>query len=315
MAVILQVTGGPAVGRKTFLRAGQLMHVGRTERSDFSIPQDGAMAPVHFALEFTANICRIRDLTSGVGTLVNGQPVADGIVSHGDRISAGATTFSVYIEGNSTAAPATGAAAVSAAAAPPTSATLSSGFVHVAVPLAAGVCEKLELDEGAQSLLEPQQTVRQFFVLLGKKQLHADAMRLLAHALPKREAIWWAAQCVRAAFGDQLPLADRAALGAAEGWVVEPTEENRRRTESAAEATKHETAAGWAAAGAFWSGGSIAPPGLPDVPPKETLTAQAAVVAISMSAASDPKKSAARNAEFLAIGARVADGEVRWKAQ
>jgi hypothetical protein len=271
------------------------------------------MAPVHFALEFSANICRIHDLTSGVGTLVNGQPVAEGIVTHGDRISAGASTFSVFIEGNSATAPATSVAAASAAAASPTVATLSSGFVHVPIPLAAMVGEKFELDDEARSLLEPQQTVRQFFFLLGKKQLHADAMRLLAHALPKREVVWWAAQCIRATFGDQLPPADRAALGAAEAWVVEPTEENRRRAESAAEATKHETSAGWAAAAAFWNGGSIAPPGLPDVPPKATLTAQAAVVAISMSAASDPKKSAPRNAEFLALGARVADGEVRWK--
>jgi predicted component of type VI protein secretion system len=324
MAVILQVTGGPGFGRKTFLRSGQVVRVGRTEWADFNIPQDGTLAPVHFALEFSANVCRIRDLGGG-GTLVNGQPVAEGVVGHGDRITAGATTFSVQIEGSAGGAafkspsPLVGegrgeGGGGAVAVAPATTQMQSSGFANVPIALAATICELFELDDEAKPLLEPQHTVRQFFLLLGKRQLFADAARLLAHALPKREAVWWAAQSVRAAFGDQLPPADRAALAVAEEWVVEPTEANRRRAETAAERTKHETAAGWSAAAAFWSGGSIAPAGMPDVPPKETLTAQAVVVAITMSAASDPKKMAARHAEFLALGARVADGEVRWKA-
>jgi hypothetical protein len=274
------------------------MRVGRTEWADFNIPQDGALAPVHFAIEFQANICRIRDLGGGSGTLINGQPVADGIVSHGDRITAGATTFSVQIEGNSATAPVASQAPLprpspAGGVSAPAPQIQSSGFANVPTALAAKVCEQFELDDQAKPLLEPQLTVRQFFVVLGKQQMHADAARLLAHALPKREAVWWAAQCVRVAFGDQLGPADKAA--------------------AAAEKTKHETAAGWAAGAAFWSGGSIAPAGLPEVPPKETLTAQAVVVAITMSAASDPKRMAARQVEFLALGARVADGEVRWK--
>jgi hypothetical protein len=178
--------------------------------------------------------------------------------------------------------------------------------------LAAAVCEQFDLDDEAKPLLEPQMTVRQFYELLGKRQLFADAERLLAHALPKREAVWWAAQCVKATFGDQLPPTDKAAFAVAEEWAAEPTESNRRRAEGAAERTKHETAAGWAAAAAFFSGGSIAPPDMPEVPPTETLAAQAVIVAISLSANADPKKSPARHAEFHALGARVADAQVRW---
>ncbi len=107
--------------------------------------------------------------------------------------------------------------------------------------------------------------------------------------------------------------ADKAALGAAERWTEEPTEDHRRSAESTAEATGYETAAGWSAAGAFWSGGSIAPPELPEVPPKETLTAQAVVVAISLTAGAEPSQMASRYAEFLALGARIADGHERWK--
>lgn len=316
MAVILQVTAGPGFGRKTFLRAGQIVRVGRTEWADFNIPQDGTLAPVHFSLEYQANICRLRDLVGG-GTLLNGQPVAESIVAHGDRITAGATTFSVHIEGNAAVAapapsprPSPPRGEGEPAAAPP--AKRSSGFALVPTPLAATVCELFELEDEAKPLLESQMTVREFYQLLGKRQLFADAERLLAHALPKREAVWWAAQCIRATYGDQLSPADRAALAVAEEWAAEPTESNRRRAEGAAEQTKHETAAGWAAAAAFFSGGSIAPPDMPEVPPKETLTAQAVVVALSLSSAADPKKTAVRQAEFISIGARVGDGQVRW---
>jgi hypothetical protein len=314
MAVILQVTAGPGFGRKTFLRAGQVVRVGRTEWADFNIPQDGTLAPVHFSLEYQANICRIRDLVGG-GTLLNGQPVGEGIVAHGDRITAGATTFSVHFEGNAATAPPTPSRRPSpargegVAAAPPRQ---SSGFALVPTPLAATVCEQFELDDEAKPFLEPQMTVREFYELLGKRQLFADAERLLAHALPKREAVWWAAQCIKATFGDQLPPADKAAFAVAEEWAAEPTESNRRRAEGAAERTKHETAAGWSAAAAFFSGGSIAPAGMPDVSPTETLTAQAVVVAISLSANADPKKAPARHAEFHGLGARIADGQVRW---
>jgi hypothetical protein len=112
----------------------------------------------------------------------------------------------------------------------------------------------------------------------------------------------------------KLSPVDQSALGVAERWVAEPTEPNRRSAQGASEATGYETACGWAAGGAFWSGGSMAPPDLPEVPPKETLTAQAVVVAIKLTACAEPAKTASRFAEFLSLGGRVADGQERWKA-
>ncbi len=69
--------------------------------------------------------------------------------------------------------------------------------MHVATPLAAAICAQFELDAAAGKLLEPQHSVRQFFTLLNKQQHHADAIRFLAHALPKREAVWWACRSIR----------------------------------------------------------------------------------------------------------------------
>jgi predicted component of type VI protein secretion system len=307
MAVILQVTEGPAVGRRTFLRIGQIMRIGRTEWADFNVPQDAAMAPIHFSVEYDTHVCRLRDLQSGAGTLVNGKPVGEAVLNHGDHISAGATTFRVHIEGAvPVAAAATAAIAVAARKG-------DSGFKHVEPLTAAEVCQLFELDDPAKGLLDDKQSTRQFYTLLVKEKLYPDAVRLLAHALPKREAIWWTARCVRAALGDTEPSrTDRNALEAAERWVVEPDEKNRRAAQPAAEATNYETACGWLAAGAFWSGGSMAPPDMPDVPPKETLTPQAAVVAISLTATADPKRAPELYAEFVSIGSAVADGQNRW---
>ena len=269
------------------------------------------MAPIHFSVEYDTHICRLRDLASGAATLVNGKPVGEAILNHGDHITAGATTFHVHIEGSQPVA-AAGTAAVAAASIMATRKG-DSGFKHVVPPSAAEVCLLFDLDDAAKALLDDKQTVRQFFSLLGKQQLYTDAIRFLAHALPKREAIWWATRCVRAALGDVEPSrTDRNALEAAERWAIEPDEKNRRAAQAAADATGYETACGWLAAGAFWSGGSIAPPDMPDVPPKETLTPQAAVVAINLTATVDPKKTPQLYAQFLSLGTAVADGQNRW---
>ena len=50
----------------------------------------------------------------------------------------------------------------------------------------------------------------------------------LAWALPRREAVWWACQCVRAAVPPAEGSADDAALQAAQRWASSATEDHRR---------------------------------------------------------------------------------------
>jgi hypothetical protein len=52
------------------------------------------------------------------------------------------------------------------------------------------------------------------------------AIRLAAHALPGREAVWWGAMCVEAvAPPDTLPPPEQAALRAVQAWVWRPQDE------------------------------------------------------------------------------------------
>lgn len=99
MQVYLEVVDGPLSGRRMVIRPPSTLTVGRTENADFSIPDDQLMSTVHLQLECDQHSCRVHDLNSTNGTLVNGQPINQQSLTNGDRIAAGQTTFRIHIEG------------------------------------------------------------------------------------------------------------------------------------------------------------------------------------------------------------------------
>ncbi len=136
-----------------------------------------------------------------------------------------------------------------------------------------------------------------------------EAVRLAAHALPKREAVWWACMCARAVPDPALAPTDLAALDAAERWVRRPDEAARRTAEAAAHKTQFRSPEAWAAMGAFWSGGSMAPEGQPVVPPAEHLTGVAVAGAVVLSAVRvRPERQEARFLRFLDAARDIAAG-------
>ena len=124
----------------------------------------------------------------------------------------------------------------------------------------------------------------QFLDALIGKQHFLDAVRFLAHALPKREAVWWACVCARQVADGKEPAPVKAALAAAEKWVADPSEDNRATAMPAARRPSWATPAGCAAMAAFWSGGSLAPPKAPVVPPARLPHRATASLASSCSA-------------------------------
>ena len=175
--------------------------------------------------------------------------------------------------------------------------------------LATDVAKAVSLSNAAAALLAPTHTPREFFdTLRAQPALAEDAIRFLAAALPKREAVWWALQCVRAAF-PKPSLEVTKAIAAADAWVKEPTEVHRRACGDAASAADYGTAPGCLAAAAFWSGGSLAPPHLAAVPPRDDLTAASA--AVLLAAVVDVDHIPASHAKFVALGADIASGKSR----
>jgi hypothetical protein len=68
--------------------------------------------------------------------------------------------------------------------------------------------------------------------------------------------------------------------------------------------------AGNLALGVVFSGGSLTPPGLPEVPPDPALTAQCVAGAIKLAAATAPPDQAKRIFHrFLALGIGIAGGK------
>jgi hypothetical protein len=191
---------------------------------------------------------------------------------------------------------------------------MSDGLAWVSAKTAAEVCRHFTLGEEAWKLLRPELSPRQYLDLLTGRQQVTDAVRFLAHALPKREAVWWACLCARQVSGGGPPAKEAAALQAAEKWAADPSEDNRRAALPAAEAAELATPAGCAAMAAFWSGGSLAPPSAPAVPPGEHLTAHGVAGAVLLAAVRrEPEKAAEKYRKFLALGVEVASGSSRWK--
>lgn len=120
--------------------------------------------------------------------------------------------------------------------------------------------------------------------LLGKLEQAGhwpEALKLLAHALPRPVAIAWALQC--AGHGTEMTPAEQAALAAAVAWQQAPDEHKRRSCFAAAQEAGLGSAAGCSALAVFWSGGSISPPDAPPIEPAAHLCAHAAACAVQMS--------------------------------
>lgn len=174
----------------------------------------------------------------------------------------------------------------------------------------ARVLPHLQLDERGRSTLAGSEGSRDALDRLERAGLLIEATRLVAHALPAREAVWWACACSRhtAASGvDQ--AAEKAVRAAAETWVRKPTDEHRRSAMKEAEATGFGSAEAWAAVGAFWSGDSMAPPEAPKVPPQPHFTGLAVAGSVALAAARGPAvRRDGRLLKFLISAKDIASG-------
>ncbi|WP_419729093.1 DUF6931 family protein [Lichenicola sp.] len=100
-------------------------------------------------------------------------------------------------------------------------------------------------------------------VLLDRLERAAEtdaALCLSAHALPPREAVWWACMCARSTAPAAALDADSAAGHAAEDWVRSPGDAARARAYRLAHQAKFQSPEAMAAMAAFWTGAADAMP-------------------------------------------------------
>ena len=168
---------------------------------------------------------------------------------------------------------------------------------------------RLTLPDEAASVVRGAANSEAALLALEAEGFLLEAARLMAHALPKREAVWWACMCAIHTAPPDLPEADRLARETAEAWVRQQSDSVRRAAMHHAEAAGFGTPEAWAAVAAFWSGDSMSPEGQPLVPPAPHLPGTAAAGGVALSAVrGDVSRQKERLRRFLESGRDIAAG-------
>src|SRR6266852_1244143 len=174
----------------------------------------------------------------------------------------------------------------------------------------ARVLSHLQLDAASTPALAGCEDSLEALDRLEQAGLLIEATRLVAHALPAREAVWWACACSRhTAPSGANPAAETTVREAAEEWVRRPTDEHRRAAMKQAETAGFGSPEAWAAVAAFWSGDSMAPPEAPKVPPQPHFPGLAVAGAVALAAArGQATRRDARLKRFLVSAKDIAVG-------
>jgi hypothetical protein len=129
-----------------------------------------------------------------------------------------------------------------------------------------------------------------YLKLLSESPTPEDGISFCAYLLPRREAVWWACQCIRK-IEQPLSEADDQLIAIAETWVRDPEEINRRAALAAGQNMAVRSPSVWVVLAAAWSGGSMVENLERPVPPPNYLTAQAVRAAVLTSLARLPTRS------------------------
>lgn len=163
------------------------------------------------------------------------------------------------------------------------------------------VAEQMDLDE---SLLDdPDADPESGYRKLLERDEMSMAVGFLGHALPRLEAVAWAAHLLHEWSRSVEPsLVEQQALDSVQRWVEEPTEEYRRAAFAAGEKAGPRSPERLLAQAAFMSGGSISEPDLPAVQPPQHVCGRLVSGAVLLAAyrTADPK---------LALSAACGAGE------
>ena len=135
--------------------------------------------------------------------------------------------------------------------------------------------------------------------LLDKNEVSA-AVQYLGHALPRFEAVAWAAHMLQAwSQSEQRELAEQQALDSVQRWIEEPTEDYRRAAYEVGEKVQGHSPERLLAQAVFMSGGSISEPDLPAVQPPQHVCGRLASGSVLVGAyrTADPKAALAAACE------------------
>lgn len=182
-------------------------------------------------------------------------------------------------------------------------------LVKIQATTAKELLQFVDISEEASDCLVPDTAPEVSINRLMDAGFFADAIKILALGLPKRESVWWACLCARYIHSPPTDEDNSKALAAAESWVKSPNEERRLTCKEFGEKTKYKTPASWAATAAAWSHGSLAGPEDPVIEPPAHLYAHAVAGSITLAAVlANPVNPERSFQHFLQQGLSLARG-------
>lgn len=150
------------------------------------------------------------------------------------------------------------------------------------------VITDLALSDDAVEIMPDCANTLAFLNRLCDEELFHDAFVTLARVLPKQYAIIWGDRCLEICPDDDINDAEQHCINITRQWISNPDETLRRAALDAAEALEFEGPYAWFAAAVGFSGGSLAPRDLEEVPPPQHLTAVAIAAFLVMLSAREP---------------------------
>jgi len=104
---------------------------------------------------------------------------------------------------------------------------MESKWKKIIAEHARDVVDASDITDPSAALLTEDITPGEFIQALVKARLWLDAARVLAYALPRREALWWACLCAEGMEAVRSEKSEQFSLAAAEKWVYEPSDKHR----------------------------------------------------------------------------------------
>ena len=98
MICVIEVVGGPAKGKRVWIRDTEQLEVGRHSSVSLSIPSDPHLSRRHLLIEGVDGKFRARDLGSANGTLLNRAAIQAVELFDGDLLQVGNTLLSLSFQ-------------------------------------------------------------------------------------------------------------------------------------------------------------------------------------------------------------------------
>jgi hypothetical protein len=150
------------------------------------------------------------------------------------------------------------------------------------------VTTDLALSDDAVSIMPDCNNTLSFLNRVCDEGLFHDAFVTLARVLPRQYAVIWGDRCLQFAPAEDLSDGEQHCINMAKQWISNPDETLRRAALDAAESIDFDGPYAWFAAAVGFSGGSLAPRDLDEVPPPQHLTAVAIAAYLVMMSVKDP---------------------------